>query len=638
MQKHILAIILAALMLLSLCACAKEDAEATPSAEELTYDGFTSEETSGGAELNDGNLRTVTVSESGTDTVIALDFCIGSNLTAGDTELSLRTLPDYSITLLGEPFRLAIRIGMLEHTDYLLNKSGLNSGLISGSFSVSGVQNDSYTLYFQLNSNAMYAVSASEGTLTVTLRPLAAPETPKQTPDDNSDNPVIDVSAAKKAADGEAYYVVANAFDMYRSGTLNCGNDMTPTLSSDMETILLISAGQSSKGDAQRLMDKLLASDGAVSAQWSIVRLKYGELPAYESGMEYLAAYDIAPYRVNGKQEQGSIIISDGLALSVTPDKSACLYSKRIKEYSDGGETIEYEQLWLCGYSSGSRAFSKYQFEQIVSAAFSPDGRRLAVLEMAGESAHLYVFDVDSRDLITDLSAVGFGDTISAYCWDSMGGRLFSIGGSGEISVHQYDFNVPDEAKRHSDVDKKGCDEGMIGFADGEVYFVETTMENDGAIYSIKPEGGSRRVFISGDNFSISPDSRYMAYTLSGGDAAGTKASSFAYIDMQTGDVTEITRGFNVFNFMWSLDGKKIFYFENRLSGSSDDGEGEEQLTDEYPYTLWVYYTESGVNKAVADLMSTSIIPGRDTVYICYTDKETLGSVVRATYALNTAQ
>lgn len=97
----------------------------------------------------------------------------------------------------------------------------------------------------------------------------------------------------------------------------------------------------------------------------------------------------------------------------------------------------------------------------------------------------------------------------------------------------------------------------MIGFADGEVYFVETTMENDGAIYSIKPEGGSRRVFISGDNFSISPDSRYMAYTLSGGDAAGTKASSFAYIDMQTGDVTEITRGFNVFNFMWSLDGKR---------------------------------------------------------------------------------
>lgn len=637
MQKHILAIILAALMLLSLCACAKEDAEATPPAEELTYDGFTSEETSGGAELNDGNLRTVTVSESGTDTVIALDFCIGSNLTAGDTELSLRTLPDYSIRLLGEPFRLAIRIGKLEHTDYLLNNSGLNSGLISGSFSVSGADDDSYTLYFQLNSNAMYAVSASDGTLTVTLRPLVAPETPKQTSDDNSDNPVIDVSAAEKAADGEAYYVVANAFDMYRSGVLKCTDDMTPTLSSDMETILLISAGQSSKGDAQRLMDKLLASDGAVSAQWSIVRLKYGELPAYESGMEYLAAYDIAPYRVNGKQEQGSIIISDGLALSVTPDKSACLYSKRIKEYSDGGETIEYEQLWLCGYSSGSRAFSKYQFEQIVSAAFSPDGRRLAVLEMAGESAHLYVFDVDSRDLITDLSAVGFGDTISAYCWDSMGGRLFSIGGSGEISVHQYDFNVPDEAKRHSDVDKKGCDEGMIGFADGEVYFVETTMENDGAIYSIKPEGGSRRVFISGDNFSISPDSRYMAYTLSGGDAAGTKASSFAYIDMQTGDVTEITRGFNVFNFMWSLDGKKIFYFENRLSGSSDDGEGEEQLTDEYPYTLWVYDLVEGKNRRVADMPTTAIFPGDspEILYFNFNDSDTMGEKIRATYILD---
>lgn len=143
-----------------------------------------------------------------------------------------------------------------------MNNSGLNSGLISGSFSVSGADDDSYTLYFQLNSNAMYAVSASDGMLTVTLRPLVAPETSKQTSDDNSDNPVIDVSAAEKAADGEAYYVVANAFDMYRSGILECGNDMTPTLSSDMETILLISAAQSSKDAAQRLMDKLLASDG----------------------------------------------------------------------------------------------------------------------------------------------------------------------------------------------------------------------------------------------------------------------------------------------------------------------------------------------------------------------------------------
>lgn len=639
MQKHITCIILAALMLISLCACSPKDDDNALPAEALTYEGFTNGKTSGGAELNGGNLRTVTVSESGSDTVIALDFCLGSNLTAGDTELSLRTLPDYSITLLGEPFRLAIKIGKLEHTDYLLNGSGMDRGLIKGNFSVSGADDDSYTLYFQLNGSAMYSVSESDGVLTVTLRPLAVPVIPEQTPDDD-DSAVIDVSAAEKAAEGEAYYVVANAFDMYRSGVLKCGDEMTPTLASDNKTIMLISEGQSSKDAAQRLMDKLLTSEGAVSAQWSIAKLKYGELPTYESGMEYLAAYDIAPYRIDGKAEQGNIAIPDGLALSVTPDKTACLYSKRIKEHTDGGETIEYEQLWLCSYSGGSRAFSSYQFEQIVSASYSPNGRRLAVLEMAGESAHLYVFDVDSRDLITDLSAVGFGETISAYCWDSMGGRLFSIGGSGEISIHQYDFNVPNEAKRHSDVDKKGCDEGMIGFADGEVYFVETTMENDGAIYCIKPEGGSRRVFMPGDNFRISPDSRYMAYTISGGDAAGTKASSFAYVDLQTGDVTEITRDFNVFNFMWSSDGKNIFYFENRLAGTGDDGGNEEQPTDGYPYTLWVYHTESGLNKAVADLTSTSVIPGRDadTVYICYKDKETLGSVVRATYALNTAQ
>ena len=51
------------------------------------------------------------------------------------------------------------------------------------------------------------------------------------------------------------------------------------------------------------------------------------------------------------------------------------------------------------------------------------------------------------------------------------------------------------------------------------------------------------------------------------------------------------------------------------------------------------YYGHFNIAVEMEDLEEIySEMPYTDTVYICYTDKETLGSVVRATYALNTAQ
>ncbi len=672
MQKRIFTIFIAALLVF-ICGCVRDIQPEESELPALSYEGFTDQSTSGGAELNGCNLRMVTVEWASTDidtvfdTVITLDFRMGSNLTEGDSELTLRTLPDYEISIVGEPYRLAIKIGKLEHTDYLYNCGYFDSGssllsdeekvdlddavtydrmpnnneIILGNFSVSDATDGSYTLYFQLSNAAMYSVQEADSALVVTLRPVMSTGSETQAPSASDNSDIIDVSSAEKAGDGEAYYVLANAFDAYRSGKLN-HDEMTPTLSNDLNSILLISKGFSSKDEAEQLMKKLKSNEsGIAESQLSIVRVKNGELPKYESGMANLAAYDVAPYKTNDGSEQVSVSIPDGLALAITPDKSACLYSKRIKEYADGGESMEYEQLWLYSYSGSSRAFSSYQFQQIVSAAYSPDGRRLAVLEMAGESSHLYVFDVDSRDILNDLSAMGFGETISAYCWDSMGGRIFSIGGNGEIAVHQYDFNVPSESKRHSIVDKKGCDEGTVGFANGEVFFIETGLDPVGTIYRIKPEGGTRREFISGNNFRISPDSRYMAYTVPQSDAEDSDSYIFAYIDMQSEETFEITRAFNVFTFFWSNDGKKLYYFENKLNGSGDDGvEAAEASVEEYPYILWVYDISSRESKVVAELMSTSVISGKtaDTVYVCYKDSETLGNVIRATYALNTAR
>ena len=107
---------------------------------------------------------------------------------------------------------------------------------------------------------------------------------------------------------------------------------------------------------------------------------------------------------------------------------------------------------------------------------------------------------------------------------------------------------------------------------------------------------------------------------------------------MQSGEVKRITGDFSVYSFFWSLDGTRVYYFENKLSGDSDETAEASDETNEYPYTLWLYELSTGVSREVADLTSMSVMPSarNDMLYICYTDRETLGSVVRSTYELFT--
>ena len=195
---------------------------------------------------------------------------MGSAIYKGENEMELRTLPDYKITLLGEPFRLKVEIGNLDYTDYLHKDTKLGKGAVCGSFTVSSEETGAYALYFQLSSEAVYKAEENSGKLSITLRPVIKNMIPEETPKED-EYAAIDVTNAEKAAAGEAYYVLANAFDMYRSGELKCGDDMAPTLASDLNTIMLISRGLVSKEEAERLMQKLLAEqENPVSASGAL--------------------------------------------------------------------------------------------------------------------------------------------------------------------------------------------------------------------------------------------------------------------------------------------------------------------------------------------------------------------------------
>lgn len=156
MRKYILALTLAIIMLISLFACSKEKDADILDAPNISYEGFTGDTVSGGAPLEKANLRSISLEEADGDTRITLDFCMGSAIYKGENEMELRTLPDYKITLLGEPFRLKVEIGNLDYTDYLHKDTKLGKGAVCGSFTVSSEETGAYALYFQLSSEAVY--------------------------------------------------------------------------------------------------------------------------------------------------------------------------------------------------------------------------------------------------------------------------------------------------------------------------------------------------------------------------------------------------------------------------------------------------------------------------------------------------
>ena len=142
------------------------------------------------------------------------------------------------------------------------------------------------------------------------------------------------------------------------------------------------------------------------------------------------------------------------------------------------------------------------------------------------------------------------------------------------MTIHQYDFDVPDESKRHSIVEKNGADEGSIAFADGRIYFVQGDMENGDMIYRVKCDGGVRRQFTYGSLFALSGNKEYMAINAESGAAASSTGSEKLRIyEMDSGNSIPVSNEFGAQEFVWSRDGSRLYYFENRLSGDEENAE-----------------------------------------------------------------
>ena len=611
-MKRILYALFAICLILALGACSpKED----------PFKGYTTKgDISGGVPLDHANAREISLWQNGDSTYIKLTFNVGSRMSGGGEEAPASTSPSYRIYPLSYPSRLVVEFESLEYSDY--EHQGFSpAGCVLGGFLHRNEGEEKAAIYFQLSADAAFKAFSSGNQLEIEIKPMPKPE-------------------EKKGKEQQRFIATANAYRDFCGGRLE-GISMTPSLDASLQNILLVSQVMDSDISAELFInDTVQKCANAVREEWTVQPIEYGLRPQYDASLGYMAAYSETVARMDVEVAAAQVFIPDGWYLTDLPKRSGggVLYTRRTLVSGMSSE-YECEMLWVMDGDGSSQAFVDYEFQTVESAAFSPDGRRLAVLERAEEATNLYIFDVETEELSANLTDMGFGDMVSAYTWDDLGTTLYAVSGSDAMLIHQYDFNVPTESKRHGVVEKNGADEGCIAYCGGSVYFVEGDMEKGDIIYRVKCDGGVRKAFAEGSVFQLSPDNAYMAINAESGISAASSASSkFRLYDMETGGSKEITDDFGPQSFIWAKDGTKLYYFENRLAGEGGESSEEAAATeqDDYPYTLWMYDVALEKSTKVGDFPTTSVYPGdsANVIYFTYSDADTMGQRVKATYRI----
>ncbi|MDD3920592.1 MAG: hypothetical protein PHO41_05440 [Eubacteriales bacterium] len=602
---------------------------------------------SGGADVGDINAKSLSVTDvpalsgEAEETALTFSFVTGSRMSGGTEEAPGCGVPAYTVYLLENPHRLVVEFALLAHWDYSHGLS-YDSTLVKDDFRQSIFGDQRTSIYFQLDQPALFTVAEDGDTLTVTLRPQPLEE-------------------------ATYYHVTCNAYQEYTNGLFSREFDISPTLPANGTQPLLISRAFQTAEEAEAFRALGISEYPSLLPElWQVVELPAGARPAYDSSLDYLETESTPAARLNGNEVLLPVMAPDGLYLCDTPD-GGFLYSKMLD--ADDGEG--YQQIWQVN-AAGKQLLTAFEFAAIEQACYSPDGRKLAVLENASGNTHLYVFDTDTYELLNDLSEMGFGTSTSAFIWNSLGNMIYAVSGSGSIQLHQFDYSIPDEQKRHSLIDRNTVEEGSIGYYDGELYFAVSSLEEGSSIYRIKPEGGVRKPFTNGSAFFVSHDDRYMAIITSAesGQTAGS-AYSLDLLELATGERSTVTSEFYPYDVLWSQDCTKLYYIESRVTGgqteentSGDEGDAPADATDDaasddpaaepeeapateeapvteedpYPYTLWEYNVATKASTKLIDLCAPDLFcAGENGVfYLCRYDTDDLGRTrFRATYLLD---
>lgn len=578
---------------------------------------------SGGKAISNANAKEMTITHSGTDTAVTLSFALGSKITGVDEAIA-DGIPAYKAYTMEAPARFVLEFDSLEFWDYDRTLDVKDDALFYSVFKQLRSGDDRFRIFFQLKENVTFKADENEDKLTITFKP-------------------------EKTEPKEQHYVTANALSLFSEGTLPDTAGLFPTLCSDLENTTLISSPFDSQAAADTFKAKLLTELGQLltADQLNVIALTGNSLPEYSSTSDFAEITNKNVIKQNGVEGKLPVIMPDGLYLCTSPDGKRTLFSKQLKEETDNtvqstpspevtpeatpegtlyDTVIDIEELWLMDVSGKFKRLSEIEFATIEQAEFSPDGKKLAILERTTDSSFLYIFDMETNSL-ENLGEEGFGSTTSTFVWDALGTAIYAITGNETQQLLKYDFTIPDETARISAVEEREIEEGDLGFFNGELYFANIDEQDNEQIFKIKPEGGLRNQFAAGGSFRLSPDGKSMAIIESRStvEEETNENTNLKIKDMSTGKETYVTKDAYVISYEWGLNGTLYYII------GVENGENEA-----YPYRMVSYSMDTGKSSELCDLIMSDFVtsPVSGQLYLSYFSTQE-NTTSRSTYVLD---
>jgi len=530
-------------------------------------DTYTPEESAtGGAVVpqQNVNVKDIDITREDGQTQIRISMLSGSRKT-GYPESKLVAMPGYEIAMLPQPQRLMITLQGISFWDYEPKETWALSDFVMGLFHEVPAQNDSLVIYVQLSREAEFSVEEADGELIVRLSPLG----------ENTQ---------------DMYYCLAGAFFEHQEGTWPERIDMHPVLCSDLTNKLLISPPFESEEDAVAFLDEAdrALGDTLQEIELYITQLNRASLPDFKVKAPEVPdeARSLAIHE--GVYIDTPALLQSGRHLAISRADGRIAFSRSYKPEEPALEEDQYllsDLLWIMDPNGRIQKVDVPEFFSITRAAFSMDGRYLAILDVSIENRVLYVYDFVTGEPI-NLGEEGFGSQTAAFAWSDEQNTLYAMTGFGDMQLTSCKF-MDDGSYQIDAVEEMAGAEGVLHVSQTRLFFADKSPDSPGTIYEI---GDVRREITTGVDFEVSPDGQKMLVLEAAAGEGERMLTGLKLSNIETGESTQIAVDAEIISFCFVQNGTKVCY----TNAAEPDAEGD------YLFGLYVYDVASGVSERVA--------------------------------------
>lgn len=548
------------------------------------------------------NVSEAKVQNNADGAKVQLKFKLGSKASGVD-ETNIGSVPEFSVYCLENPYRMVVKISSVTFWDYEDSFEGINSeGIAIDMFRPytstlnEGDSQDIY-LFFQMKNDLAFKVS------------------------ENSDSIEIDVKKAGEQSGEKAWYVISSLY--YDWEKMIDQVELNPTSTNDFTKQVLISKPFASQEDAKSFADSIapVLQQLNLSEALAIKEMAKGELPLYDDNSDDSVFINNPVISVGGNERTLPLLMSYGQYLCSTPDGKTMLFAKDIS-FEVENDVKFYVELWTTEISGKATKLNIGEFAAIDKAAFSPDGKKLALLNNTSNYS-LEVYDYDTNEII-NLGEEGIGNMVANFSWDEHSNLMHVVAGdNGVFQMKTYDFSKP-YGSRITVLSETPLDQNAgFKYSGGQLYYdIQTITEQgyDGTIYRIG-NGQSTQV-AKGISFEISPDGKYIAVkditdTSSFSSledmefGEGAKVYGLKLVELATGKEIRIAENADIGNFVWAVDSSKLYYAENKQIDSPDE---------KYYYELHSFQPSDGKNETVAGMKTDYFVCTKETNTLLVSD------------------